>query len=94
MYASQAKADAHQAEMQERMDANTKAMQENQAKSDADRRADKEEMLAAIKANKEMTASMDAKIGSMHDELKNTIEEKMKNAMQSMQAALKAPSRK
>jgi hypothetical protein len=40
-------------------------------------------MLAAIKANEEMTARM-------HDELKSTIEEKVKDAMQSMQAALKS----
>jgi hypothetical protein len=55
----------------------------DQAKSDADRKADKEEMLAAIKTNKEMTARM-------HDELKSTIEEGIKDAMQSMQAALKS----
>jgi hypothetical protein len=48
----------------------------DQAKSAADRKADKE-MLAAIKANKEMTARM-------HDELKSTIEEGIKDAMQSM----------
>jgi hypothetical protein len=61
----------------------------DQAKLDADRKADRE-MLAAIKANEEMTARMDAKIGSMHDELKSTIEEGIKDAMQSMQAALKS----
>jgi hypothetical protein len=73
--------------MQERMDANTKAMQENQAKSDADRKADreerkpdKEEMLAKMEANtkamqenQETTARMDVKIGSMHDELISTL---------------------
>jgi hypothetical protein len=62
----------------------------DQAKSDADRKADREEMLAAIKANEGTTARMDAKIGSMHDELKSTIEEGRKDAMQSMQAALKS----
>jgi hypothetical protein len=35
-----------------KMEANTKAVQENQAKSDADRKADKE-MLTEIKADKE-----------------------------------------
>jgi regulator of replication initiation timing len=82
------------AQMMERLlatiNANQAKMKENQAKSDAARKADKEEMLAAIRANEEMTARMDAKIGSMHDELKSTIEENVKDAMQSMQAALKS----
>jgi hypothetical protein len=76
------------AEIQEKAYANKGQMlaeiKADQEKSDAARKADKEERLAAMKANEEMTARMDAKIGSMHDELKSTIEEQMKDAMQSM----------
>jgi hypothetical protein len=75
--ADQAKADAHQ----EEMNANTKTML-------AEIKADKEEMLAAIKANKETTTRMDANMRSMRAELKSTIEEDIKDAMHSMRSEL------
>jgi hypothetical protein len=91
----QEKSDADRKADKEEMLAEIKAdrkadKEEMLAEIKADRKADKEEMLAAINANEEMTARMDAKIGSMHDELKSTIEEGIKDAMQSMQAALKS----
>jgi hypothetical protein len=58
-----------------------KTLKETLAEIKADRKADKEEMLAAIRANEEVTARM-------HDELKSTIEEKVKGATQFMRAEL------
>jgi ribosome recycling factor len=63
-----------------RMDANTKTMQENLAKADAHR--------AKMEALTEMTVRIDANMGSMQAEIKRAIEEKMKDALQSIRSEL------
>jgi hypothetical protein len=66
------------AKMQEKADANTRAMLANQAKADAHQAKMEARMDANTKAmqeNQETTARMYAKMGSMRDELKRPSKE-------------------